>query len=97
MVLSRIRPVEPLPAPAPINIERTLITCRFVRRIYKAYQKDLTAKRLNFIIHANLRLAALNSIAKHINVGLVRSLKMEKRKRSRRKKLGLIREEVVRS
>jgi hypothetical protein len=94
VVLSRIRPAEPQSEPTPaIGIECTPMTCRAVRRIHKAYQKDPTAKRLTFILNANSRLAAANSIAQHTIGGLVRALKMEKKKRSRGKRLNLVGEE----
>jgi hypothetical protein len=44
--------------PAPISHELTPITCRFVRRIHKAYKKSPTEQRFNFILHANSHLAA---------------------------------------
>jgi len=49
---------RPIPPPAPISQERTPMTCRSIRRIYKAYKKSLTEQRLNFILHANTQLAA---------------------------------------
>ena len=45
-------------------------------------------------MHANSRLAAANSIAQHTIGGLVRALKMEKKKRNRGKKLNLVGEEA---
>jgi hypothetical protein len=95
MVLSRIRPVELPPVPTPANqISCTLMTCRSVRRIHKAYQKEPTTQLLSFIMHANLRLAAANSIAQHTIGGLVSALKIEKKKRNRGKKLNLVGEEA---
>ena len=93
IVLSRVRPIEKPSAPAPVDVERTPMTCRSVRRIHKAYQKDPTAQRLAFIMHGNSRLAASNSIAQHTIHGLIRALKTEKRKRNRGKRLNLLGEE----
>lgn len=45
------------------------------------------------MFHANLRLAAQNSIDKHTILGLIEALKKEKTKRSRGKRLNLCREE----
>jgi hypothetical protein len=45
-------------------------------------------------MHANLRLAAANSIAQHTIGGLVSALKIEKKKRNRGKKLNLVGEEA---
>jgi hypothetical protein len=95
MVLSRIRPVETLPVPALANqTPSTPMTCRSVRRIHKAYQKEPTTQLFTFIMHANLRLAASNSIAQHTIGGLVNALKMEKKKRNRGKRLNLVKEEA---
>ena len=66
------------------------MTCRSIRRMHKAYQKDPTNQRLTFIMHANSRLAASNSIAQHTIRGLVRAIKEEKRKRNRGKRLNLV-------
>jgi len=55
---------------------------------------ELTTQLLTFIIHANLRLTAANSIAQHTIGGLVRALKMEKKKQNRGKRLNLVGEEA---
>jgi hypothetical protein len=91
-ILTKIKRPEPLPLVL-ISQEQTLMTCHAVQRIHKAYKKDPTARRLDFIINANSCLAAQNSIANHTITGLIRALKMEKRKRNRRKRLNLVREE----
>jgi hypothetical protein len=82
-----------VPPPAPISQERTPMTCRSVRRIYKAYKKSPTEQRLNFILNANSRLAAQHSIDQHTITGLIGALQKEKKKRSRRKRLNLVGEE----
>jgi hypothetical protein len=95
VVLDKIQRPKPLPASLPTSPskEHTPMTCCSVRRMYKAYKKDPTARRLSFIMHANVRLAAANSIADHTIKGLVRALKVEKRKRNRGKRLNLVGEE----
>jgi hypothetical protein len=55
-ILDKItRPIPPL---APISQERTLMTCRSVWRLHKAYKKSLIEQQLNFILYANSQLAA---------------------------------------
>jgi hypothetical protein len=83
----------PVPPPAPISQERTPMTCRSVQRIHKAYKKSPTEQRLNFILHANSRLAAQHSIDQHTITGLIGALQKEKKKRSRGKRLNLVGEE----
>jgi hypothetical protein len=78
---------------APISEEHTPMTCRSVQRIHKVFKKDLTAKRLTFILKANTRFAAQNSIANYTILGLIRALKTEKRKRNCGKRLNLVKEE----
>jgi hypothetical protein len=63
------------------------------QRIHKAYQKEPTTQLLTFIMHANSRLVVANSIAQHAIGGLVRALKMEKKKRNCGKRLNLVGEE----
>ena len=95
MVLSCIRPIELPLVLAPANqIPCTLMTCWLVQWIHKAYQKEPTTQLLSFIMHANSRLAAVNSIAQHTIGGLVSALKIEKKKQNRRKKLNLVGEEA---
>ena len=91
IVLDKIKhPAAPKPS---IIEERTPMTCRAVRRVHKAYQKSPCAKRLTYILNANSRLAAANSIAQHTISGLIRALKTEKKKRSRGRRLNLVRED----
>ena len=61
--------------------------------MYKVYKKDLIAKRLSFIMYANICFIATNSIANHTIKGLVQALKVEKRKQNCGKRLNIIREE----
>jgi hypothetical protein len=77
----------------PMSHESTPMTCRAVQRMQKAYKKDPTRRRLNFIFNANLRLAAQHSIDVHTIQGLITALKNEKKKRKRGKRLNLVREE----
>jgi hypothetical protein len=90
-VLDKIsRPESP---PKPPLQECTLLTCRMVRQMHKAYKKSLSASRLEKIMNANTCLAAQHSIAQHTITGLIRALKTEKKKRNRGKQLNLVGEE----
>jgi hypothetical protein len=62
--------------------------------MHKAYKKSLIARQLSFIFHTNTCLAVQSSINKHVISGLVSALKQEKKKRSCRKQLNLVREET---
>jgi hypothetical protein len=84
---------RPVAEPVDNSIESTPMSCRAVCHMHKAYKKSLTKKRLSLIFHANERLAAQHFIDKHTITGLVTSLKQEKKKRSRRKRLNLMGEE----
>jgi hypothetical protein len=55
--------------------------------------KSLTERRLNFILHANSRLAAQHSIDQHTITGLIGALQTEKKKRSCGKRLNIVGEE----
>jgi hypothetical protein len=90
-VLDKI--TRPVPLPAPVSQERTPMTCRSVWRIHKAYNKSLTEQRLNFILHANSRLAAQHSIDQHTITGLIGALQTEKKKQSHGKRLNIVGEE----
>ena len=63
--------------------------------MHKAYKKSPTAKRLTFILNANSRLAAQHSIDQHTITGLIGALQKERKKRSCRKRLNLLREEDI--
>jgi hypothetical protein len=56
LLLDRIE--RPVAKPIDNSIESTLMSCRAVRRVHKAYRKSLTKKRLSLILCANKRLAA---------------------------------------
>ena len=70
----------PEPVPELIIQEKTLVACASIWRIHKAYRRSLTAKRLGFIFHSNIQLAAQHSIDLHTISGLIKSLKEEKKK-----------------
>jgi len=86
------RPVLELASPKPI-LARTPLTSRTTRRVYKEYKRAPTQKGLALIFRGHEELAAKDSINQHIIKGLQQSLKLEKRKRQKGKRLNLIGEE----
>ena len=71
------------------------MTSRAVRRAHQAYKMEPTKQKLALIFRANERLAAQHSIDKHEKEGLIEALQLEKKKRSRGKKLNLLSEEDI--
>src|SRR5436190_17270869 len=80
---------HPSQAPAPI-CEHTPMTCCSVHRLHKAYKKSPSTKWLNQILHTNSHLAAQYSIAQHTITGLIRALKVERKKQNHGKWLNLV-------
>ena len=72
---------------------KTPITCRAVRRFQKAYKADPDVKKLGKLFKANLYLSAQHAIDRHIEQGLLESIKDEKKRRRRGKRLNLVGEE----
>lgn len=79
----------------PVLKPKTLLTCHAVRRAQREYEKEPCRKNLELIFQAASRLAADNSIQRHINQGLRAAIQLEKKKQQRSKKLNLIGEEDV--
>jgi hypothetical protein len=93
-VLSKLRKPEPAlePIPEPIPANKTLETpktCRSVRRVQKAYKNNRRESTLDLIFHANLHLAAQQSINMHIISGLSEALRLERKRRKKGRKLNL--------
>ena len=78
-----------LASPRPI-LARTPLTSRTTRRVHKEYKKAPTQKGLALIFRGHEELAAKDSINQHIIKGLQQSLKLEKKKRQKGKRLNLI-------
>ena len=72
---------------------KTPTTCRAVRRFQKAYKVDPNAKMLDKLFRANLYLSAQHAIDRHIEQGLLETIKDEKKRRRRGKRLNLVGEE----
>ena len=66
------------------------MTCRAVRQIHRAYKFNPTLTKLSKIFRANERLAAEQSISKHVVRGLQEALKDEKKRRTRGKRLNIL-------
>jgi hypothetical protein len=86
------RPALELASPKPI-IARTPLTSRTTRRVHKEYKRAPTQKGLALIFRGHEELAAKDSINQHIIKGLQQSLKLEKKKRQKGKRLNLVGEE----
>jgi hypothetical protein len=69
------------------------MTCCAVQKVHKAYKNSPLQKRLTFILYTNVHLATQASLNKQTITGLITSLKVEKKKRSHRKRLNLVGEE----
>ena len=87
LVLDKIQ--RPLPL-VPTSHKCTQMTCRAVQKVHKAYRNSHSTERLTFILHANIYLAAQASLNKQTISGLISSLKIEKKKRSHRKRPNLV-------
>ena len=72
---------------------KTPITCRAIRRFQKAYKVDPDVKLLSKLFKANLYLSAQHAINHHVEQGLLETIKDEKRRRHRGKRLNLVGEE----
>jgi hypothetical protein len=90
-VLAKIRKPEPIPEPIPADETlKTPKTCRSVRRVHKAYQHDRRDSILELILHANVQLAAQQSVNTHIISGLREAVRLERKKRKKGRKLNLL-------
>jgi hypothetical protein len=76
-------------------VPQTPLACKAVRKVHRLYRLDPTVQNLSLILRANIRLAAEASIKSHIIEGLTESLKLERKKRQRGKKLNLLGESDV--
>ena len=75
---------------------RTPLTYCTTYRIHQLYRREPTKKKLELILRAYERLAAQDSINKHIIYSLETSIKIEQSKRKRGKRLNLLSEEESR-
>jgi hypothetical protein len=71
----------------------TPMTSKSIRRAQKAYKLNPTKENLQLILRSQERLAAQHEVDRHIQSGLLETIKKEKKKRKRGKKLNLVGEE----
>ena len=77
----------------PIKPPPTPMTSKSIRRIQKAYKSNPSPALFDLILRSQERLAAQHEIDKHITQGLLETLKEEKKRRKRGKRLNLVGEE----
>jgi hypothetical protein len=71
----------------------TPMTSKSIRRAQKAYKDNPTKDNLNLIFRSQERLAAQHEVDQHIQKGLFETIKTEKQRRQRGKRLNLVGEE----
>jgi hypothetical protein len=71
----------------------TPMTSKSIRRVQKAYRANPTKETISLILWSQERLAAQHEIDQHIQKGLFETIKTEKQRRQRGKRLNLIGEE----
>jgi hypothetical protein len=72
---------------------KTPLTSKSIRQFQISYRNDPTDKKLHLLFKANERLAAQHAVDEHTKRGLIETVKEEKKKRQRGKKLNLFGEE----
>jgi hypothetical protein len=68
----------------------TPITSKSIRRAQKAYKDNPTKDNLNLIFRSQERLATQHKVDQHIQKGLFETIKTEKQRRQREKRLNLV-------
>jgi hypothetical protein len=88
---------RPLTPPIPEDQAResipTPLTLKSIRRAQRRYKDNPTKQNLDIIFQSQERLAAQHEVDKHMQSGLLETLKNEKKRRQRGKKLNLVGEE----
>ena len=69
---------------------KTPLSSKSIRQFQISYQADPTNKKLQLLFKANERLAAQHAVDEHTKRGLIETVKEEKKKRQRGKKLNLL-------
>jgi hypothetical protein len=77
----------------PLQPLKTPMTSKAIRKLQRQYKSNPSPAKLDLIFRSQLRLAAEHSIGEHTRTGLLESLKNEKKRRKRGKKLNLCGEE----
>jgi len=92
-VIGPLRRLIPKIASPRLDQARTPLTCRVTRRTHRDYKLNPTSKKLALIFRGHEKLAAQDSIHRHMIKGLQQSLQIEKTKRKRGKRLNLLGQE----
>jgi DDE superfamily endonuclease len=84
--------------PPPTQIEsphrlKTPLTSKSIRQFQISYRNNPTNEKLHLLFKANERLTAQHAVDEHTKRGLIETVKEEKKKRQRGKKLNLLGEE----
>jgi hypothetical protein len=81
--------LKPLPLPV-----KTPLTSKSIRRIQRNYCLDPSPSKLDLLFRSQQKLAAQHEIDRHIQGGLLETLKDEKKRRQRGKQLNLVGEQA---
>ena len=92
IVLSEIT-IQPKEAPVSSQTLKTPMTSHAIRRLQQQYHKAPSSPLLAKLFRANKRLVSQYSIDQHTLNGMIKAIKLEKKKRRRGKRLNLIGEE----
>ena len=92
-VISRRPITPPTTQDEPTKPPPTPLTSKSIRRAQKAYKDNPIPQNLAVILRSQERLAAQHEIDQHIQRGLIETLKKEKKRRKRGKRLNLVGEE----
>src|SRR5450432_2439480 len=85
-IIAKPNILQPEMSPKP----QTPMTSHAIRRIHRQYKLDYSERKLQLILRGHEKLAAQHSIDTHIINGLQEAFKLEKKKRTRGKRLNLI-------
>jgi hypothetical protein len=77
----------------PLQPPKTPMSGRAIRKLQREYKLNPSPGKVDLLFRSSIRLAAEHSIGEHVREGLFESLKNEKRRRKRGKKLNLCGEE----
>ena len=81
--------IELLPLPC-----KTPLTSKSIRRVQREYRSNPTLGKLDLLFRSQTALAAQHEIDLHVQTGLFETLKDEKKRRQRSKRMNLVREQV---
>ena len=73
---------------------KTPLTTKSIRRVQRAYETNPSPRKLEILFRSQQQLAAQHEIDKHVQKGLFKTIKEEKQRRRRGKRLNLVGEEA---